>query len=203
MTDGLTVVDLSATPGTAYTLEDPVAADPQAPLGRVPDAVAVDFGLGVAMVAVGQPSSLQVLDLGAAGFDAATLTCAIPGLLAAVTLPSPVYTAVTADPTTHIAMVAEEYGAGVVFIDLAQARTGTPTRLDAAMPLLPGGAPWVTRGDPHGALVGVVAGRPYAFLASRERDWIARIDLLGVAGVMAGTGTFEAQVAYISVPPPP
>jgi hypothetical protein len=202
-TDGLTIIDLDASPRAAYTLVDPLAADPQSPLGRQPDAVAVDFALGVAVVAIEDPSSLQVLDLGATTSDAASLTCEVPAMLAAVPLPGPSFTQVAADEATHLVVVAQEYGAGVVFLDLAQAAQGTVDLLDTVMPALPGGAPWVTRADPHGAAIGVVDGRSYAFLVSNDRDWIARIDLQGVAGVMAGAGTFAAQVAYVSVPAPP
>ncbi len=202
-TDGVTVVDLAASPATTYSLVKPAADDPQSPLGLRPDAVGVDFSLGVAVVAVEDPSSLQVLDLHAATYYGAGQTCQVPALVSWLPMPGPVYTEVAVDAVTHLALAAQEYGDGVVFVDLGQAKQGTVVRLDATMPRLPNGDPWVNRGDPHGAVVGLVDGRPDAFLASRERDWIARIDLQGVAAAMAGTGTFAAQVAYISVPAPP
>jgi hypothetical protein len=203
MTDSLNIIDLGAVPRQVDTLADPAAADVQAPLGFEPDAVAIDFSLGEAVVAFTASRWIQVLDLDRTTCDATARTCAIPTLVAAVTLPGGDYAAVAADAVTHLAVAAQEYGAGIVFLDLARARQGIVTRLETTMPVLPGGQAWRSRGDPHGAGIGIVNGRPCAFLASPDRDWIARIDLRGVASVMAGAGSFAAQVAYVSVPAPP
>ncbi len=202
-TDGLTLIELNAPSRPVFTMADPAALDPQSPLGREPDAVAIDFGLGVGVVAVEVPSTLQLIDLGAVTKDSVARTFGAPALLAAVDLPGLGYTQVAADGVTHLALAAEEYGNGLVFVDLAKAKAGILVTMAQTLPNLPGGAPWVNRGDPHGIGIGLLDGRPYAFLVSRNRDWIARIDLLGVARVMSGAGTFAAQVAYFSVPAPP
>jgi hypothetical protein len=212
VTESLAVIDLHATPSPkVYTLVDPLAGEPHAPLGLEPDAMGVDTLLAVAVVAIEHESApvLQVLDLTKAQYQAANpLTCSIPALVDSVsTLRGVGYTGVGVDSGTHLAVVAQEYGAGVVFLDLAQAKKGGPlVPLWKSMPLLPDGVtPWRTRGDPHGTTVGMVGGKPYAFLVTVEDDWVARIDLRGVAAIMAGTSTatFEEQVSYIQVTPPP
>jgi hypothetical protein len=202
-TDGLNVIDLDASPPAAFAAVDRLAPSAQSPLGRLVDAVAVDLRLGVAVLAVEDPATLQVLDLGTAVYDQASLSCELPALVPPVGLPGPGFTELAADQVTHLVVVAQEYGAGLLFLDLAQAAQGTAAPFETVLPPLPGGATWVTRADPHGVTVGVVDGRSYAFVVANDRDWIARIDLQGVASVMAGSGTFAAQVAYISVPAPP
>jgi hypothetical protein len=217
VTDSLAVIDLHATPSPKiYTLEDPLAVEPHTPLGPEPDAVAVDTALGVAVVAIegGAAPALQVLDLAKAQYHATNPgTCSIPPLVASVAMPivnsAPAvgYTGVGADSDTHLAVVAQEYDVGVVFLDLAQAKKGGPlVPLWKSMPLLPDGmTPWRNRGDPHATTVGMVGGKPYAFLVTVDDDWIARIDLRGVAAIMAGTSSasFDDQVSYIQVTPPP
>jgi hypothetical protein len=202
-TDGLTLIELDAPTRPTYTLADSAALDPQSPLGREPDAVAVDFSLGVAVVAVEDPSTLQLLDLGAVTTDPVAMTFGAPTLVAAVDLPGVGYTQVAAEGLTHLALAAQEYGNGLVVVDLVKAKAGVLVSMAQSMPNLPDGTPWVNRGDPHGIGIGLLDGRPYAFLVSRNRDWIARIDLRGVVRVLSGAGTFAAQVAYFSVPAPP
>lgn len=102
LTDSLTVVDLAS--GDAFSLVDPAAAEPWAPLGLEVDAAALDPGLGVLALAVEFPPTLQVLDLAAATFDATALTCRMPGLT--IALPDDLLTSVAVDPVTHILIAA-------------------------------------------------------------------------------------------------
>lgn len=199
LTDSLTVIDLASS--RSYSLVDPAAADPHAPLGFDPDDVAVDYALQVAAVANEEAPTLQVLDLAAATYDDAALTFRIPRVT--VPMPGPFYTALAADQATHLLVVVEEDGTGLAFVDLEKARKGQVSMLPVSMPAKPNGDPWTNLGDPHGAIVGVVDGRSYAFVGASDRNWLARIDLAGVKGVMAGQGTFAAQVQFISVPSPP
>jgi hypothetical protein len=199
LTDSLTVTDIAS--GRVYSLVDPSAADPHAPLGFEVDAVALDVDLQVAAVAVEDPPAIHVLDLAAASYDGAALTCRMSG--PAIAMPDLAYVEMAADSVTHLLAVAQENGTGLLFLDLAAARQGTTSVLEVTMPRLPDGGDWLNYGDVHAATTGQIDGRPYAFLASDDWAWIARIDLQGVADVMRGVGTFEAQVAYVSVPPPP
>lgn len=201
LTDGLSYVDLIG--GAAYSFADPAATDPAAPLGREVDAVSIDFGLGLAAVATESPSRLEFLDLAAPTFDAGTSRWVSTRTLS-IDMPGPIYSVISADTQTHLLFVGQEYEAGMLWVDLAKAKAGTAAVLEVTMPDLPDGTPWGTQGDPHGAIMGVVAGRPYAFVSSDNRYWIARIDLLGVRALMdGGPGTYASLVSYISVPPPP
>jgi len=201
VTDSLSVVDVASE--SVFTYIDPTAVDQRAPLGLEPDAAAVDFPLGLLAVATEEPPALWLLDLAAATFDPGDPSgpaCRMPGLSS----PTPRfgYTMMAIDAATHLLVVGEEDAAGMVFVDLAQARAGQVRKLEVTLPATPDGRAWTSKGDPHAVAIGVVGGRSYAFVASDTLQWIARIDLAGVQEVMAGRGTFPAQVGFISVPLP-
>ncbi len=201
LTDGLTHVELVG--GVASSFADASAADPATPLGREVDAVALDFGLGLAAVAIEIPSRIEFLDLATSTFDGATSRWGATRTLS-IDMPGPAYAVISADTQTHLLVVGQEYEAGMLFVDLVKAKAGVAAVMPVTMPDLPDGLPWGSQGDPHGAIMGVVAGRPYAFMASDNRQWIARIDLLGVRALMdGGTGSYASLVSYISVPPAP
>jgi len=199
LTDSVDVVDLAS--GRTYSLVDPAAPDPHAPLGFDPDDMAVDFTLDVAVVANEESASVRVVDLATTTYDDATLTCRMSSRV--VAMPDAFYTALAADPATHLLVVAQEDGPGVVFLDLAKAKKGVISQLPAVMPNTPDDRAWGNVGDPHGPVIGVVSGRAYAFLPFYERTWIARIDLAGVRQVLDGQGAFADHVQFISVPAPP
>jgi len=203
LTDSLTVVDLASR--KTYAVVDPAAVDTHAPLGFEPDAVAIDPGLGVAAIPTEEPPVLQIVEQAAAILDDGTRTAGIPVRLS-VALPTPLFSTLTVDPRTHLALVAEEGGPGILFVDLALAKVGTAHVTEFAMPTLPDLGDWATRVDPHGATVGVVDGRPQAFLVNLERTWIARIDLLKVAALASfDQSGFVDAVSYLLAPvaPPP
>jgi hypothetical protein len=203
LTDSLTVVDLATR--RTYAVVDPAAVDTHAPLGFQPDAVAIDPGLGVVAIPTEDPPQLQIVEQAAATFDPGTGTAGLPVRLT-VPLPTPLFSSLTVDPNTHLAVVAEEGGPGILFVDLSLAKAGTLHVTEFAMPTLPDLDSWQARVDPHGATVGVIDGRPQAFLVSFDRTWIARIDLRTVAGLanLDETG-FLGAVSYFLVPvaPPP
>jgi DNA-binding beta-propeller fold protein YncE len=199
LTDSVDVVDLAS--GKTYAVQNPDAADPHAPLGFDPDDLAVDFSLGLAGMANEESATIRVLDLAAATYDPDALSCRMPAT--AVPMPGPFYTALAADPATHLLVVTQEDREGIAFLDLAKAKQGIVSMLPATMPDRPDGAPWVNMGDPHGTIIGVVNGRSYAFVGAADRTLIARIDLAGVRQVLDGHGTFASHVAFISLPWPP
>jgi hypothetical protein len=200
LTDGLTLVDLAR--GKTFSLTAPTLVDTHAPLGFEVDGVAIDPVLGLAAVVAEGPPALQVLAT-SPQCDEVALTCGLP-LRLTVELPPDRFSAVTADPATHLAVVAQEGAAGIAFVDLALAKQGTRRSLLFSIPDPPDGEAWVTRVDPHGVTVGVVNGRPYAFVVHGSRTWVARIDLRKVSELAtADQAAFAAAVSHFHVPPTP
>jgi hypothetical protein len=119
-------------------------------------------------------------------------------------MPAEKYSAITADAITHLAIVAQEGATGIAFVDLTLSKGWSDHELLLSMPDLPDGDAWVTRVDPHGVTVGVLDGKPTAFLVNLSRTWIARIDLEKVATLTDNDFVaFSRMVSYILVPVPP
>lgn len=202
LTDSVTVLDTRA--GRRWELVDEAAAEPWAPLGKEPDATALDTGLGLAVVAVEHPTGIHLLPLGAGTFDDGTSTFQVPPASRPVlTMPADQYTAVAVDQATHLLVAAQEQSNGLYFLDLARALRGEIVGLAVTMPDTPDAAMWFNHGDPHGVTIAVVAGRPQALVYNDDRTWVARIDLLAVQAMLGGGGTFADHVAFVGVPAPP
>lgn len=204
ITDSLTVVDLAT--GDAFVFLDPAADPAYAPLGLQPDALALDHAIGMAALAVEVTATggvIYAVDVGQLAYDQATLSCQLPTPPLAVPTPADQYTSISVDAVTHLVVVAQEQGDGVFFVDLAKAKDGIVSTKAAVVPNPTDEPVWENHGDAHGNTVGIVAGRPYAFLVNQRRTWVARIDLLGVAGTMDTSGPIEGHVAFFRVPPPP
>jgi hypothetical protein len=198
LTSSLNITDVAA--HRTYGYVDPAAADPHMPLGFESDAVAVHFPYGMAVVATESLPALNLIDLEGLAFDDQALTCS--GAVMTIPTPDTGYTEMAIDTATNLLVVGQENGNTTLFVDLAAARRGTVSTLLGEMPLLPDGGQWYHHGDVHAATIGIVGGRPYAFMAFGDPIWIARIDLIGVRGVLAGQGQFAETVEYISVPVP-
>jgi hypothetical protein len=198
VTSSLSITDIAAS--RTYSYVDAAAADPHMPLGFESDAAAVHFPYGMAVVASESPPTLTLLDLEGIAFDDQALTCS--GAVTTIPTPDAGYTELAIDTATNLLVVGQENGSTTLFVDLAAARRGTVSTLLGEMPLLPDGSQWFHHGDVHAATIGVVGGRPYAFMAFGDPIWIARIDLIGVRGALAGQRDFAETVEYISVPVP-
>jgi hypothetical protein len=198
VTSSLTITDVAAS--KTYTYVDPAAADPHMPLGFESDAAAMHFPYGMAVVASENPPVLTLMDVQGVAFDDQSLTCS--GAVMTIPTPEAGYTELAIDTATNLLVVGQENGGTTLFVDLAAARRGTESTLLGEMPLLPDGSQWFHHGDVHAATIGVIGGRPYAFMAFGDPLWIARIDLIGVRHVLAGQGAFADTVEYISVPIP-
>jgi hypothetical protein len=205
ITQGLNVVDLDS--GEIFTYVDPGAADQSMPIGFQPDSAAMDPTGQLVLVAAEDPAAVQVLDLATAAFDRATWTFTA-SRLSLDTLP--LMTGLAVEAVSRLAIITEERGPNISFIDLA-ATTSSGAAPHASMPPLPWGAgPWAGHGDPHAVLAGVLNGKPVAWILSgHPHDWLARIDLqklqqvpLTSTGDLDRAGVAEA-VTYVFAPPAP
>lgn len=186
ITDGLNLLDVDTK--ALYTLHDPAAADPAAPVGLVPDSAAVDPTTGVAVVAAEGPGDHARLDLSAVTLDAAKRAFTVPAITVTANAP---LTGVAFVPDGSFAFAMQESTDLVGVYD-----SGATTLLRARLPDLPGAVPWVNGADPHPLAAARYGGKAYGFVANQDATWVARIDLAAYRALPhAGADLTPAEVA--------
>ena len=192
MTSGLTVIDLNDN-NTVYTYEDPVAIDPNAPLGSDPDSAAADPVTQQVVIPAEHDGYENVLDFSKAVFNKTNHTVTAPH----ITIQNIGLEGVAVESNKHLAFWEGEGASTVAVSSLSsipsiagaidggdpQAAVSTPI---ATMPDLPAaGGGWSNLGDPHGIAVttGLADGHAVGFVVDGDYQWVARIDLEAMAQI--------------------
>jgi hypothetical protein len=212
MTDGLNIIDL--TDNTVYTYENPtppdggingITLDPNSPVGGEPDGASADPTTGVVVVPSEGSSFQSIIDFSRATFDKATHTVTAPQNVIQTNAISDL-DAVAVEPSSHIALWEQEFGAFIAAGDLTALNAGGSAWGYGQLPPLPGGGAFANLGDPHGLAVTTAlgSGGPVGFVVDRGLQWIARIDLQkmvhgagGDASVMLGDGGLDGMVTFL------
>jgi hypothetical protein len=198
MTDGLNVIDLKD--GTVYTYQDPMAADPTAPVGHEPDSAAADPNTQVIVIPSEGEGSQTVIDLSKATFDKNKKVVSAPHQI----VENVGLTGVAVEATNHFAFWEEEHSGGIALADLnalnsgAAADGGVGAVAQGVMPNTPAdeagaGSGWSNLGDPHGVAVatGIANGHPIGVVVDSGLRWVARVDLSAVWAAPHSMGSIQ------------
>ena len=195
MLDGLSLITLSD--NTVYTYENTAAMNPDAPVGPEPDSAGVDTVHQMVVV----PSELggfqNVIDFSMASFDQANKTVSAP-LRVITGVP---FDGVAVEPTSRIALFADEAGTDIAVVDMPAASMGSQAWVQGTMPALPGGAgAFHHLGDPHSLAVTTLlsSGRPVGLVVDGNRQWVGRVDLETLAALEMGDASVTADAAQMS-----
>ena len=192
MPSGLSVIDLNDN-NTVYTYEDPVASDPNSPLGSAPDSAAADPVTQQVVIPAEHDGYENILDFSKAVFDKTKKTVTAPH----ITIQNIGLEGVAVEFNKHLAFWEGEGDTTVAVSSLSsipsingaidggdpQAAVSTPI---ATMPDLPAaGGGWSNLGDPHGIAVttGLADGHAVGFVVDGDYQWVARIDLEAMAAI--------------------
>lgn len=190
----------------AISLSNDAVSTYSMPLNSNPDSAAVDLNTNIAVIPDEYTGNQFLINMAVASFSSGAFSA--PDTVYNTSFTNCItsqaaneWTMVSIESSTHILFLGTEFGECAAVEPLPTAPVSSapssPTTFNwGHMPSAPDGLGWSNGTDPHGigVFTSVVNGKAYGFLVRSDQAWVARIDLVGVAGASPLSGGLQGQV---------